>query len=330
MKDKKSLVIVCLVIMIIKVLGGFLTKSYTLTSTAILEGVLLTYFLLSGKKSTKKYDGIITSLIGLIIVLLSLGLFFVSIIYPITKPSFFIILFVIVCVLAKYAVTSLKINSTYNKRKGLLSSSNIKSNLEFYTYGVVLGSLIIVRLGRFYSPLKYADKLGTFLITGVTVYYGIKLIVSSIKYMEDKEPKLPENYEEEISKRNEVKKFDSVTVHNFGGIRTAVANLEVKEGTSLVDINTFTVTLEDYLLKTVDVVEVNMTNTVSVNKKKNKPKVVSKKAEAIQAAKAKKKTPSGSKPSNNKGSKKNARNSGSRNSKTSSKKKNTKKTNKKR
>ncbi len=330
MKDKKSLVIVCLVVLVIKVLGGILTKSYTLTSTGILEAVLLTYLLLSAKKSSKKYDGIITSLMGLVIILLSLALLFLSIIYPVTKPSFFIILFVVICILAKYAVTSLRINSTYNKRKGLLSISDIRSNLEFYTYGVVLGSLIITRLGRFYAPLKYADKLGTFLITGVTVYYGLRLIVSSIKYMEDKEVTLPENYEEEISKREEVKKFESVTVRNFGGLRIATANIEVKETISLVDVNTFTVTLEDYLLKKVDVVEVNMVNTVGGPKKKNKPKVVSKKAEAIQAAKAKKNKPNNSRPSNNKGSKKNARNSGSRNSKTSSKKKNNKKNNKKR
>ena len=319
MKDKKSMVIVCLAVLVIKVLGGLLTKSFTLISTGILEGVLLTYFLLATNKTSKKYDGIITSLIGLIIIIISLALLFLCIIRPVTKPSFFIILFIVICVLAKYAVTSLKINSTYNKRKGLLATSNIRSNLEFYTYGVVLGSF-----------LKYGDKIGTILITGVTVYYGLRLIASSINYMEDKEPTLPEGYNEEILKRPEVKRLDSVTVRNFGGLRIANANLEIKEGVSLVDVNTFAVTLEDYLLKTADVIEVNMINSVNNGTKKNKPKVVSKKAEAIKNAKAKKKSNGSSKSNNSKGSKNNARNSGSRNSKTGSKKKNNKKTNKKR
>lgn len=329
MKDKKSMVIVCLAVLIIKILGGLLTKSFTLISTGILEGVLLTYFLLATNKSSKKYDGIVTSIIGLVIILISLALLFLCIIRPVTKPSFFIILFVVICVLAKYAVTSLKINSTYNKRKGLLATSNIRSNLEFYTYGVVLGSLIIARLGRFFSVLKYGDKIGTLLITGVTIYYGLRLIVSSFRYMEDKEPTLPEGYNEEILKRPEVKRLESVTVRNFGGLRIATANLEIKEGVSLVDVNTFAVTLEDYLLKTADVIEVNMINSVG-GTKKNKPKVVSKKAEAIKNAKAKKKPNGSSKSNNSKGSKNNARNSGSRNSKTGSKKKNNKKTNKKR
>ena len=330
MKDKKSMVIVCLAVLIIKVLGGLLTKSFTLISTGILEGVLLTYFLLATNKTSKKYDGIITSLMGLIIIIISLALLFLCIIRPVTKPSFFIILFVVICVLAKYAVTSLKINSTYNKRKGLLATSNVRSNLEFYTYGVILGSLIIARLGRFFSVLKYGDKIGTTLITGITIYYGLRLIASSIRYMEDKEPTLPEGYNEEITKRPEVKRLESVTVRNFGGLRIASANLEIKEGVSLVDVNTFAVTLEDYLLKTADVIEVNMINSVNTGTKKNKPKVVSKKAEAIKNAKAKKKPNGSSKSNNSKGSKNNARNSGSRNGKTGSKKKNNKKTNKKR
>ena len=69
MKDKKSMVIVCLAVLIIKVLGGLLTKSFTLISTGILEGVLLTYFLLATNKTSKKYDGIITSLMGLVILM---------------------------------------------------------------------------------------------------------------------------------------------------------------------------------------------------------------------------------------------------------------------
>ncbi len=330
MKDKKSIIIGCLIVLIIKVAGGILTHSYTFTSSAILEGTLLTYFLLSNKKESKKAHGILTSLIGFVILLLSLGITLLSIINKPTKPSFFIILFVVICVLLKYALTSLRINSTYNKKQGLLATSNINSNLEFVTYGIILGSLIITRLGRFFKYLYYGDKLGTILICLITIYYGLRLIINSIKFMEDKEIIISDEFKEVITSREEIKKLDSLTVNNYGGLRIANAKIEVKDGISIVDINTFAVTLEDYLLKISDVVDVYMTN--AIEKKKNKAKVVSKKEEAIKQAKSKKKSStSSSNQSKGKGSsKKNARNSGSRNSKTSSKKKNNKKTNKKR
>mgnify|MGYP007069869037 CR=1 FL=1 len=331
MKDKKSIIICCLIVLIIKVVCGILTHSYTLTSSAIIEAILLTYFLLSNKKESKKIHGLITSLIGIIFMILSLGITLLSIINKTTKPSFFIILIVIICVLAKYAVTSLRINSTYNKKIGLLATSNINSTLEFVIYGIILGSLIITRCGRFWKYLSYGDKLGTILICLITVYYSLKLIINSIRYMENKELIIPEEFLEEINKRDEIKKVDSLIINNYGGLRIANAKLELKETISLVDINTFAVTLEDFLLKKSDVVEVHMTNRTE--KKKNKPKVVSKKEEAIKEAKAKNKNKNKNNQSgsNGKGSnKKNARNSGSRNSKTSSKKKNNKKSNKKR
>ncbi len=329
MKDKKSIVIGCLIVFIIKVVSGIFTHSYTLASSAILEAILLIYFLLSNKKESKKIHGILTSLIGIIILIASFGLMLLSIINKYTKPSFFIILFVVICILAKYAITSVRINSTYNKRQGLLATSDINSSLEFVTYGIILGSLIITRLGRFYKYLYYGDKLGTILICLIAIYYGLKLIANSIRYMEDKEIIIDEAFTNEITKRDEVKKLESLTINNYGGLRIAEAKIELKETISLVDINTFAVTLEDFLLKKADVVEVHMTN--GTEKKKNKVKVVSKKQEAIKEAKTKKKNPANNNGSKGKGSnKKNARNSGSRNSKTSSKKKNNKKTNKKR
>lgn len=358
MKDKKSMIIVCLVILIIKIIGGIFTNSYTLASSAILECILLTYFLLSNKKENKKGYGILTSFIGLLFIIISIGLLFISIIKEPTKPSYFIILFIIICILAKYAVTSFRINTTYNRKSGLLATNNINSNLEFYIYGVVLGSLILCKLSHFFKILRYGDKLGTFLITGVAIYYGLRLIVHSIKFMEDKEVIISESYKEQITARNEIKRLDSININNFGGLITSQATIELKEGISLVDINTFAVTLEDYLLKISDVTEVRL---ISSNNKKNKPKVVSKKAEAIKNAKAKKKgnsststkpyqekeknketkkeEPKVTKPksqtkqnkkTNSKGSKKNAGNSRSGNSKKNTKRKNSSQKNKKR
>ena len=103
-----------------------------------------------------------------------------------------------------------------------------------------------------------------------------------------------------MSSRTEVKKFVSINTIEFGGIRKAKCNLVLNNNLTMIDLNTFVVSLQDYLLKIADVVEVNLVDEV----KPKKPKVRSLKQDA--------------------------RNSGSGNSKTNAKKKNTKKKNKKR
>lgn len=300
MKEVKVFIIVEVILAILKVIAGLLCSSYTMLASCLLEVFLIvTSLFVIKQKDNKKYKGILSSILGFITIILGLGLIFLVVTLKVQKVSWFILLFIFLCLLARYAVGCFYTNLNYGKKKGVLGFSVINSNTDFYITGIVLVSFILTKIGKWVELFKYADKIGAILLSLFVIYKGIRIIRNSFSYLEDKTIELTE-YEEEIKKRNEVKKFVSINVNSFGGIRKAKCNIVLKDSLTMVDLTSFIVTLEDYLLKIANVVQVNLVEDI----KPKKPKVRSLKQDA--------------------------RNSGSRNSKTNTKKKNTKKKNKKR
>lgn len=299
--EVKKYIIASLVILAFKVLFGILLNSNTLLASGILEIIFIVFNLLGTvTKDNKKYKGLFTALLGIVFTLLSAGVVFYSIVSDINNPSWLIILICFLILFVRYTVTCFGIINTYNRRKGTLLVGNVNSSLEFIVLGVILGSLIVSKLGYFVNVLKYGDVLGTIVISLISSYYGIRLIVNSMKYMGDKDinKSIDEN---EISKQKEVKKVQAIKVFNFGGLRRINVSLILNDGINITDISTFGMSLQDYILKHSDVAVVELYDQYQVV---NKVHVRSKKEDA--------------------------RNSGSGNSKTNSKKKNTKKANKKR
>ncbi len=303
MKEVRTFLIADLIVLIIKVLGGILTHSYTMIASGIYDIALILITLVTVKLGeNKKYKGIISSVLGILIVVLGIGIIFVSFISKINRVSFFIILFILISIIVKYMISCFYTNISYQKKKGLLTYGQINSTLDFVLYGIILGVLVISKISKWVNILKYVDRIGTILVAGLVIYKGIIIIINSIKYLEDKEFVVSDNVKEEITKRDEIKKLEKLEINNFGGIRKAQCNIVLKDGISMIDVNTFVVTLQDYLLKIADVVKINLVEKKVTTKKKEKVRSL----------------------------KQDARNSRSGNSKTNTKKKNTKQKNKKR
>jgi divalent metal cation (Fe/Co/Zn/Cd) transporter len=302
MKEIKKFILVNFIVLVITVIGGFVCKSNTMLSVGILDLLLLISSLcVTKRKENTKFKGVISSLLGFIFIMGSLA--FILYVYSskVLIPSFFILLFMLITLVVKYLVSCFYTNINYQKKKGILSYGNLNSSVDFIIYGILLLTLILGKVNKWVWFLKYADRVGTVLVVFYVIYKSFRLIVNSFKYLESEE--LTKVVEDEITSRNEVKKIERILVNSFGGVRYITIDIVLNESISLVDINSFVITLQDYLLKYGDVVDINMVNGVE-KKRKTKPKVRSLKQDA--------------------------RNSGSRNSKTSTKKKNTKKKSKKR
>ena len=299
MKEVRNFIIVDLIVLIITVLSGFICKSNTMLALGILELLLLfTSLCVVKRRENTKFKGIISSLISFIFILCSLGFLLYVFKSCVLKPSLWLLLFLVISIIVKYLIGCFYTNVNYQKRKGILSYGNFNSSLDFVVYGIILATLILGKVSKWVGIFKYADRVGVVLIVLLIIYKAIKIIKNSFGYLEGEE--LRKVVEDEITSRSEVKKIERILVNSFGGIRHVTIDILLNENVSLVDINTFVITLQDYLLKFGDVVDINMINGVE----KKKPKVRSKKQDA--------------------------RNSGSGNSKTNTKKKNTKKKNKKR
>lgn len=302
MKEVRSFLIADVIVLLVKVLGGLLVHSYTMLASGVCDVAFIIVTLLTIKvKENSKVKGIFSSFIGFVLILLGIGTIFLSFLTGYHKQSFFILLFILLSLIIRYAVSCFCTNVSYQKKKGLLSLGVIQSNFDFISYGIILGVFILNKLSKWFSICRYADYLGVILISLFVIIKGIKIIVNSIKYLENKEDTLSDEVKEEIIKRDEVKKLEKLDILSFGGIKKANCSLVLKDGINMLDTNTFVVTLQDYLLKFANVVKINL---VDGNARKVKPKVRSLKQDA--------------------------RNSRSGNSKTNAKKKNTQKKNKKR
>ncbi len=302
MKAVKNFILVEILLVILKIVGGLVSHSNAMLASSLLEIVLLIISLFVIKQNdNKKIKGIVSSVLGFIIILSGIGMIYYTLVSKFEKVSWLILLFVILVVIARYLVGCFYANINFKKKNGILGYSNVNSNTDFYMAGIMILVLILSKVSKWVEVLKYADKVGAVVVSLFVVYKGIKLIINSFKYLEDKEIIL-DSYAEEISNRSEVKKVVSINMNAFGGIRRAKCNLVLNSSVTMLDLSTFVVTLQDYLLKVADVVEVNLVEESKI--KPRKPKVRSLKQDA--------------------------RNSGSRNSKTNTKKKNTKKKNKKR
>lgn len=305
MKNIKTFIIVDTIIFILKVLGGFITHSYTMIASGIYDLVLIMCSLIAvkGNKDNKNLS-IITIVIGILSILSVIGLGTFAILHDVKTTSLWVILFLIITLIMRYIVGCFYTNLSYQQRKGLLSYGNIISNIDFYNYAVIIGALILMKVSKWVSVFKYADILGLILIAILVVIKGVKLIKNSTIRLKGIPVKVSEDVLKEIKDRNEVKNLTKLEVDYYGGVRVAKCEVLLKDGIGMVDVNSFVITLQDYLLKIADAVGVFMIDREPNNSRRARARVRSKKADA--------------------------RNSRSRNGKTSPKKKNTRKPNKKR
>ena len=273
MEEVKKINRVVFIVVLIKILGGLLTHSYTLIASSLLELLLIIISKVAMiKKEDSKCRRVITTILGLIMILSSVLLVVFSIKYPFGKVSAWIILFAFIIMIVKYMTSCYYTNVSYRRKNGVLSFGNVNSTIDFISFAAYIA------------------------------YRGILVILHSVKAKdEEKVTQVLEGYKAEIVARKEIKRVERLALDNYGGLNYAKCGIVLSEGISMIDANTFVITLQDYLLKIADVVKIDL---VDPNIKPKHVKVRSLKEDA--------------------------RNSRSRNSKTNTKKKNTTKKNKKR
>lgn len=257
MKDIKGIFIGNVIILLISVLGAVLLKSNILVSSSLFQLAVVIKLLISVKKKESKVFSILTSAIGLLEVIASIYVIYFTYLGCYTKESFLLILIVLLNIIIRYAVLTFYTTSAYQKRLGLISISYLNSNMDFIINGIIIATLVLTKCSKFFKVLSYSDLIGVGVISLITIYYGLKLIVNSFN---QKEIEVSESFIEEIDKRQEVKKIDSISVFKIGGVRKLYLNVQLTDGMSLVNTSSFLVTLNDYLLKISDVGLVNMTN----------------------------------------------------------------------
>ena len=297
-KDYNGYLIMDFIIIGLKLLAGLLGHSLALLATILFDVVVIitSFIAFRSKEKTTRGRMVGTAFYSFIICLLSILYVFITFKIKIMKPSLLILIFLLLCLVLNYVTTVYKSNVSYSKKEGILGGSNKNSSVNIIMYIVVLASVIISKWGSLWKQLRYADRIGATIVSIFTIYYALRILVRSFKFLEEEqEEKLNGVITEEVNKCKEVKNITKINILSNGGIRKIDIDLKLQPSIGLTDLITFVVTLEDFLLKYCDFASVNLVKHV-----------------------------------NRSGARKNARNSGSTNSKKSTKKKSTKKKSKKR
>lgn len=305
MKEIKTFLIVDAVILLLKVLGGLLLHSYTILVSGVYDALLIIGMLLLRKKveERKMLKGIFTALLGALSIMFVLSALFFAFTTEINRTSLLLLIPIFVCLISRYIVSCFYTNVSYQRKKGLLSLGTIGSSYDFAIYIIAIVVMVLMKISKWVGFLKYSDRIGAVIIGLFVVYKAYDLIRHSFAYLKGMEKEVPENYIDEIKNRREVKSLEKIEFNSYGGFSNASCYIQVNDGVSMVDVNSFVITLQDYLLKIADMVKIYIVE----KKKDEKPK----------KAKVRSK-------------KQDARNSRSGNSKKSSKGKNSKQKNKKR
>ena len=297
-KDYNGYLIMDFIIIGLKLLAGLLGHSLALLATILFDVVVIitSFIAFRSKEKTTRGRMVGTAFYSFIVCLLSILYVFITFKIKIMKPSLLILIFLLLCLVLNYVTTVYKSNVSYSKKEGILGGSNKNSSVNIIMYIVVLASVIISKWESLWKQLRYADRIGATIISLFTIYYALRILVRSFKFLEEElEEKLNGVITEEVNKCKEVKNITKINILSNGGIRKIDIDLKLQPGIGLTDLITFVVTLEDFLLKYCDFASVNLVKHV-----------------------------------NRSGARKNARNSGSTNGKKSTKKKSTKSKSKKR
>lgn len=277
MKEIKKFLLVEVLLVLLKGLGGLLSHSITFYVSCLFELFLcLSFFLSYLNKENKKYKSILSSFLAFLFFMGSVGLIFLSFITEVKKMSWFFLFFFLICFFLRYIVLFYSINKTYCRKKGSLFFAEISSTMDFLQYGILFVSFLFSKFSYFVPLFCYADRVGVFLFSLLLWYKVGKVIKQSFQNLYQESNSLTEEVLDEVRRYKELKQLHSCNLKSIGGIKYVKMQIQVKENLNLLDLNTFMITLQDYMLKYCDVLSISLIEKGTYKK----PRVRSKKQDA--------------------------------------------------
>lgn len=232
---------------IIKIIFGFIGKCSSLIADGIhsLSDLSTDVIAIIGNKMSLKpadkehpfghgkTEYITSMIIGIIIIILSLGLINGVFHKEITIPSILIVIVSIFTILSKFIL------SNYISRKGKLYNNNIliasgkESKSDVYSSIFVLLSIILMQFSDNISIFKYADTVGTIIISLFILHTGYRVLMDNISIL----------LEEQVDDRNYIKKvrktilsFDEIIaikqlhILRYGPYYKLIATITMQDG----------------------------------------------------------------------------------------------------
>jgi len=246
---KKSF-ITNLLLSIMKVVIGLIGKSSALVadgihslSDLITDVVAIFGIHISEKPANKKHpfgygeaEYISSFLMGLIIVFLGLGILFNIQINNIEKPEYIVIIVSVLAIIIKYILLKYLIKKGNEYNDSVLISSGEESKADEISAVIVLITSILSQYSNYIEVFKYADVVGSVIVSILIIITGFKIFKSSISMILGEQEENTEEIEKIkklILKEEKIKKIDKLIVLKYGPYYKITASIEMAGDTSL-------------------------------------------------------------------------------------------------
>ena len=237
-------------LLIIKIVFGLIGRCSALVADGVhsLSDLLTDFIAIVGNKlSLKPADNkhpfghgkieYLTSLIiGIIIVILGFSLIYNSFNQEYIIPNFLVIVISVVTIIAKYILSNYIYKNGIKYNNSILISSAKESKSDVLSSILVLITTILMQFSSSFTPLKYADKIGTIIISLfiiLTGYIVLKENISNILDEQITDKDYINKLKDIIISFDEIISIDSLYVLKNGPYYKLMSNVIMKEGITL-------------------------------------------------------------------------------------------------
>ena len=246
----KTSFITNLILSITKVVVGFIGKSGALVadgihslSDLITDLVAIFGIHISEKPANKKHpygygeaEYISSFIMGLIIVMLGLSILFNITTSKIEKPEIIVIVVSLLAIIIKYILLKYLIRKGNEYNDSVLITSGEESKADEISAIIVLVTSILSQYSNYIEVFKYADMVGSIIVSILIILTGFKIFKTSISMILGEQ----ENNVEEINKiknlileEPRIKHIDKLIVLKYGPYYKIKASIEMDGETTL-------------------------------------------------------------------------------------------------
>ncbi len=242
-----------IIITILKFIMGYISKSKTLIADSIhaLSDLSTDIVGIVGIKASKKnpdkehpfghgkLEYVFSIFISLFIMFLGIKILVSSFTGSVTITNYYVLIVLIMTMILKYIVSSYLIKKGRELNSSILVASGTESKYDVLSTSLAFIFIGITYFSKYIPIFKYADVIGSIVISALTLKIGIELFIkniSSVIGQIDSDMEKQENITNIIDSYKEIIEIRRITILKYGSYSNAIIDLIVNGNIKMKEI----------------------------------------------------------------------------------------------
>ena len=261
---------------VLKVITGFLFKSSALIADGIhsFSDLITDIFAIIGNKLALKpadkehpyghgkIEYLTSIVIGFIILGIGFEVIYSSLHSTIVIPSILVFIVSIITIILKLLLSEYIINKGKQFKNNILIASGKESRMDVISSIVVLVSIISMNLSKYYSVLKYSDKVASIFVGILIIYAGFSVIkenASTLLGKQEDDEEYLHNLRKIVLKNSSISHIESLYLLKFGSVYELCltvsmdGNIKLKKAHEMMDVLEKEIKLFDERIKYINI-----------------------------------------------------------------------------